>query len=82
MGDAPFLNTLDMNRGYAAVFGPVDRGFPEDGVIARSAMDVPGWLYADLDPAAIHTVRDAGAVLNHRDYPTAPPPCEIVSLCP
>ncbi len=82
VGDAPFLNTLDMNRGYAAVFGPVDRGFPEDGVIARSAMDVPGWLYADLDPAAIHTVRDAGAVLNHRDYPPAPPPCEIVSLCP
>ena len=82
VGSAPFLATLDMNRGQAAIFGPIDRGFPEDGIIARSAMDTPGWLYADLDPTPIQTVRVQGAVLNHRDYPASPPACPIVSLCP
>ena len=78
VGAAPWLASLDANRGYAAVFGPVDRGFTDDGVVARSAMDQPGWLYADLDPAAIAAVRQGGAVRNHRDYPAAPPPCPVV----
>ncbi len=82
VGDAPFLATLDRNRGYAAVFGPVDRGFPEDGVVVRGRMDAPGWLYAELDPASIAAVREHGAVLNHRDYAAAPPPCAVVALCP
>ncbi len=78
VGDAPWLAALDANRGHAAVFGPVDRGFPDDGVVARSEMDAPGWLYADLHPAALETVRRDGAVLNHRDYAAAPPPCPVV----
>ena len=82
VGEAPFLATLDVNRGYAAVFGPIDRGFAEDGIIARSHMDSAGWLYANLDPAAIQTVRQHGAVLNHRDYPGSPPPCRAVTVCP
>ncbi len=77
VGDAPWLAGLDHNHGYAAVFGPIDRGFPDDGVIARSAMDEAGWLYADLDPAPIQAVRSQGAVLNHRDYPAAPPCCPV-----
>ncbi len=81
VGDAPWLAALDANRGYAAVFGPIDRGFPDDGVIARSAMDEPGWLYAELDPAAIAAIRRDGAVLNHRDYPAAPPCCRVVAPC-
>ena len=81
VGDAPWLSALDLNRGYAAVFGPVDRGFPDDGVIARSGMDVPGWLYADLDPAALAAVRQDGAVLNHRDYAHPPPPCPVLTPC-
>ena len=81
VGDAPWLGALDANRGYAAVFGPVDRGFPDDGVVARGEMDAPGWLYAELDPGAIAAVRREGAVLNHRDYPTAPLACPVVILC-
>jgi predicted amidohydrolase len=78
VGDAPWLAALDTNRGYAAVFGPVDRGFPDDGVIIRGEMDAPGWLYADLDPATIAAVRQDGAVLNHRDYAAAPPACRVL----
>ena len=78
VGDAPWLAALDCNRGYAAVFGPVDRGFADDGVVCRLPLDAPGWLYAELDPAALLRVREDGAVRNHLDYPAAPPPCRVV----
>jgi len=81
VGDAPFLAALDENHGYAAVFGPVDRGFPEDGVIASGPMDTPGWLYADLDPARLDAVRAGGAVFNHRDYPASPAASTVIPLC-
>jgi predicted amidohydrolase len=79
VGDAPWCATLDVNRGQACVFGPVDHGFPEDGVIAQGAMDTSDWLYADLDPARIDAVRREGAVRNHAAWPPAPPPCPIVT---
>jgi predicted amidohydrolase len=73
VGDAPSLATLDENHGFAAVFGPVDRGFPADGVIARGEMDAPGWVFADLDFHRLEAVRQDGAVRNFRDYPPDPP---------
>ena len=72
VGLTPWSAALDENHGYAAVFGPVDRGFPADGVLARGEMDTPGWVFATLDPARIETVRREGAVLNHRDWPRGP----------
>ena len=70
VGEAPWSAALDQNRGFAAVFGPVDRGFPEDGVLARGPLDMPGWVFCDLDPARLDEVREHGAVRNHRDWPT------------
>jgi steroid delta-isomerase-like uncharacterized protein len=69
VGLAPTLATLDENVGYAAVFGPVDRGFPEDGVIARGAPNTAGWVFADLAQHRIETIRANGAVRNFRDWP-------------
>jgi predicted amidohydrolase len=74
VGDAPWSAALDTNRGHAAVFGPVDRGFPEDGVLARGPTDAPGWVFCTLDRARIEAVRRDGEVLNHRDWPTGPMP--------
>ena len=74
VGEAPWSAALDVNRGHAAVFGPADRGFPEDGVLAAGTPDTPGWVFATLDPALIEAVRDHGAVRNHRDWPRAPIP--------
>jgi predicted amidohydrolase len=73
VGAAPVLATLDENHGYAAVFGPVDRGFAADGVIACGAMDQPGWVFADLDFHRLEAVRAHGAVRNFCDYPADPP---------
>ncbi|MGI3778213.1 MAG: carbon-nitrogen hydrolase family protein [Janthinobacterium lividum] len=80
VGLAPWLGTLDANRGYAAVFGPVDRGFPEDGVIARGALDAPGWVYATLDRTRLDAVRADGGVRNHRDWPGAVPACGVAEM--
>jgi predicted amidohydrolase len=78
VGEAPWLGTLDENRGYAAVFGPVDRGFPDDGVIARGAPDRPGWVHATLDPAALARVRREGQVRNAELWQEKPPPCPVL----
>jgi len=72
VGEAPWSAALDANHGFAAVFGPVDHGFPEDGVLARGPLDAPGWVFCDLDPARLDRVREHGAVRNHRDWPAAP----------
>ncbi|WP_439594696.1 carbon-nitrogen hydrolase family protein [Falsiroseomonas sp.] len=74
LGLAPWSAALDENHGQAAVFGPPDRGFPVDGVVAAGAMDVPGWVFATLDPDLVEEVRAHGAVRNHRDWPRRPVP--------
>ena len=79
VGDAPWSATLDRNRGFAGVFGPCDRGFPEDGIIALGRMDEPGLVFAELDPALLEAVRADGGVRNHRDSPAHPAGCRIAS---
>jgi predicted amidohydrolase len=75
VGLAPTLASVDENHGYAAVFGPVDRGFPDDGVIVRGELDAAGLVFADLDPATLESVRENGAVRNFRDWPAAQAAC-------
>jgi predicted amidohydrolase len=72
VGVAPWSAALDVNRGHAAVFGPVDRGFPEDGVMARGALDMEEWVFCTLDPARLAAVREDGQVRNFRDWPSRP----------
>lgn len=72
VGAASWSAALDVNRGQAGVYGPVDRGFPDDGVLAAGTPDAPGWVFCTLDPARIERVREEGAVRNHRDWPRAP----------
>lgn len=77
VGAASWCAAMDDNHGYAAVFGPVDHGFTEDGVVTQGVLDAEGWVYAELDPARIAAVRNDGAVRNHRSWPAMPPPCPV-----
>ena len=77
VGDAPWSATLDANHGRAGAYGPVDRGFPEDGIIAEGPPDEAAMIFAELDPALLSAVRTDGAVRNHRDWPAEPPPCPV-----
>ena len=69
VGAAPWCPAVDINRGRAAIYGPPDRGWPETGILAETAMDAPGWAVADVSAEAIARVRRDGGVLNHRDWP-------------
>lgn len=79
-GTAPWSGTLDENRGYACAFGPVDRGFPEDGLLARGALDAPDLLFIDCDPARLAATRADPAVRNHGDWPDNPAPAGVATL--
>lgn len=68
VGLAPWAPAVDENHGAAAIYAPPDRGFPDDGVVAIGQLDRPGWVFADLDLAALAAVRADGQVLNHRDW--------------
>ncbi|MGY6412223.1 MAG: carbon-nitrogen hydrolase family protein [Alkalilacustris sp.] len=72
VGAAPWCPALDMNVGRAAIYGPPDRGWPETGILAESALNEAGWAVADVDLAAIAEVRRAGGVLNWRDWQAQP----------
>jgi hypothetical protein len=69
VGEAPWSPAIDVNVGVAGVYGPPDRGFPDDGVIAQGRDDAPGWVRARLEPAATREVRRNGQVLNVRHWP-------------
>ena len=73
IGVAPWSAALDMNRGQTLICGPMDRGFPADGILAVSPMDAPGIATATLDPAALDAVRERGQVRNHRSWPRDAP---------
>lgn len=68
VGEAPWSQAVDVNVGAAAVYGPPDRGFPDDGVLGIGALNQPQWLYAEIDPAAVLRVRNEGQVFNHRHW--------------
>lgn len=69
VGEAPWSAAVDINIGAAGVFGPPDRGFPDDGVLALGAINQPQWLYAEVDLAAVTRVREDGQVFNFRHWP-------------
>jgi predicted amidohydrolase len=82
VGEAPWSPAVDVNVGAAGVYGPPDRGFPEDGVIAQGPVNEPGWVYAQIDLAKVAEVRLNGQVLNRRDWPESGhlPIAELTSL--
>lgn len=79
-GLAPWSATLDENRGSACAFGPVDRGFADDGVIAQGQLDSPALLFVTLDRTRLDTLRADPAVRNRDDWPDAIAPAQVVSL--
>lgn len=62
VGEATWSPAVDVNRGAAGVYGPPDLGFPPDGILALGEEGLPQWLFAEIDLAAVATVRREGAV--------------------
>ncbi|TVP97821.1 MAG: amidohydrolase [Roseinatronobacter sp.] len=68
VGAADWCPAVDMNTGAAAIYGPPDLGFPDTGILAQTALNVPGWASAEISLEAIARVRSSGAVLNHAHW--------------
>ena len=68
VGEAAWSPAVDTSTGAGGIYGPPDRGFPDTVVIALGALNVPGWVYGDVDVAAIAEVRRDGVVLNRRHW--------------
>lgn len=68
VGEAPWSAAVDRNTGAAAVYAPVDHGFPDDGVLVEGEPDRAQWVFADLDLGSLATVRGHGQVFNFRDW--------------
>jgi len=69
VGLAPWSEAVDVNIGAAAVYTPVDYGYPDNGVLAIGELNQTQWVYADLDLSTIAKVRESGQVFNYRDWP-------------
>jgi predicted amidohydrolase len=69
VGLAPWSEAVDVNVGAAAVYTPVDYGYPDNGVLAIGELNQAQWVYADIDLAGIAKVRATGQVFNYRDWP-------------
>lgn len=68
VGEAAWSPAVDISRGCAGVYTPVDQGFPENGVLVQGELDKPMWIFADLDLAKTRAIRSQGHVLNYRDW--------------
>jgi predicted amidohydrolase len=68
VGVAEWAPSLDVSHGAAGIYGPPDLGFPEDGIVAQGQLDVPGWVYGEIDLDKVAEVRRAGAVFNHAHW--------------
>ncbi|RYG89767.1 amidohydrolase [Loktanella sp. IMCC34160] len=64
LGGVAGCDVLDSGTGRVGFFCPPDFGLPSDGIIAQGDTDAPGWVIADVDPAAIAAPRQTGQVGN------------------
>ncbi|EIC28881.1 MULTISPECIES: carbon-nitrogen hydrolase family protein [Methylomicrobium] len=69
VGLAPWSEAVDVNIGAAAIYTPVDRGFPDNGILAIGELNAAQWVFAEIDPDEIAKVRENGQVFNYRDWP-------------
>lgn len=72
VGLCDFCPAVDENVGAAAIYGPPDLGFPEDGVFCQTTINTPGWAVAEVSRDAIARVRRDGGVLNHLHWDEQP----------
>ncbi|MEN9682314.1 MAG: hypothetical protein RLZZ427_65 [Pseudomonadota bacterium] len=86
VGMAAWSPAVDANCGAAAIYGPPDRGFPADGVVALGDLDAVQWVFGEVDLDRVAEVRRDGAVLNRLHWAEQPggqgplPAVEVVDL--
>ncbi|WP_284165876.1 carbon-nitrogen hydrolase family protein [Frigidibacter sp. SD6-1] len=80
VGMADWCAGMEENTGRASVYGPPDRGFPPEGILAEGALGAAGWVYADVSLEAIAAVRADGGVLNLSHWPEQVAPAKNLEI--
>jgi predicted amidohydrolase len=68
VGDAAWSEAVDVNVGAAAIYTPVDRGFPDNGILSVGIFNAVQWVIGEISPYACKTVREQGQNFNYRDW--------------
>ncbi|MDG1457763.1 MAG: hypothetical protein P8Q92_07710 [Pseudoprimorskyibacter sp.] len=80
VGIADWSPAVDENFDHGGIFGPANKGFPSDSVVAEGPENVSDWTYSDIDLTVISEVRRDGAVLNRSHWNDQIPRAEAPHL--
>jgi predicted amidohydrolase len=72
VGDALWSPAVDRNVGAAGVFVPSEQGVADSGVLAEGPLNVPQWVTATVDVAALRRLRTSGEMRNFADWSAQP----------
>lgn len=72
VGPAEWCEAVDANVGAAGIFVPSDADFPAGGVLACGKINVPGWVYADIDLQCLADLRKNGHVQTYAHWSEQP----------
>jgi predicted amidohydrolase len=72
VGDAPWCPTVDYNEGIGGIYVPAEAGVSDTGILAEGRLSEPGWVFADIDLAALTALRGCGEMRNSSDWTSQP----------
>ncbi len=86
VGASTWSPAVDYNSGAAGIYVPAEAGISDTGIVAEGLLNAPGWVYGDVDLAALARLADTGEMRNRADWLNQPggdlalPKAEFVSL--
>ncbi len=66
VGEALWSPAVDINYGYTAIYSSPDGDFQDEGILALTEAQNPGWLIHTLDLSKNEEIRENGQVLNFK----------------
>jgi len=69
VGNAAWCVGVEDSTGRASIYGPPDRDWPAEGILAEGRMDAPGWVLATVSRDLVARTRADGGVLNLAHWP-------------
>jgi predicted amidohydrolase len=69
VGEAPWSAAIAVNVGRAGIFAAPERGLADNGILVEGELNQPGWVYSEVDPAELRSLREQGPILNSMHWP-------------
>ena len=72
VGDALWSPAVDRNAGAAGVYVPSEHAVTDTGVLAEGKLNIPSWVSATIDLAALRRLKTSGEMRNFADWENQP----------